>query len=333
MIAKPLKSIPKRRKVRTPVTVCIAAVAERGTLIGVSDRMLTAGDVEFEPGQAKMWSFSSAIWALIAGDISIQGEILNKVDTEIRRRIAADPEVWVSVKEVAELYCQRYRELLRSRAEAAILHPLNLTLSSFLTKQSKLSPELVISLADKLSTYDFDSHLEVLFIGNDHEGPDEKSVYVHLYATDGDKLSDLTSVGFAAIGIGKSHAESQFMFSGHWPSKPFEETFLLAYTAKKRAEVAPGVGKDTDMVVIGPGLGHSLKVEEKHIEGLEKIYQKSITGNAKAINTAVDETKNFVKKVRREYEAREKASRAATQSAESEHAPKSSASRRSKGQQ
>jgi hypothetical protein len=184
------------------VTVCVAAIADRGVLVGASDRMLTAGDVEFEPAQAKMWSFSSAIWALIAGDISIQGEILTKVDNEIRQRITAHPEVWVSVKEVAELYCKRYRELLRSRAEAAILHPLNLTVSSFLTKQSKLSPELVMSLADKLATYDFDSHLEVLFIGNDHNGHDEKSVYVHIYAIDGDKLSDLTQVGFAAIGIG-----------------------------------------------------------------------------------------------------------------------------------
>jgi hypothetical protein len=310
------------------VTVCVAAVAEKNTLIGVSDRMLTAGDVEFEPAQAKMWIFSSAVFALISGDTTIQAEILSKVDHEVKRRIAAQPDVWVSVKEIAELYCKRYRELLRSRAEAAILYPLGLDLPSFLARQSKLNADLVVSVSEKLTVYDFESPLATLFIGNDHDGPDEKGTYAHLYATEGDKLSDYTPVGFAAIGIGKFHAESQFMFSGHWPSKPFHETLLLAYAAKKRAEVAPGVGRDTDMVVIGPSLGFSLKVEDKHIAGLERIYQKSRTSGMRAINTAVSETKNFLEKVREEYATREKSiSEPATQSADPKDVPKSKPSR------
>jgi hypothetical protein len=40
---------------RKAVTVCIGAVADKNTLIGISDRMLTAGDgqIEFETGQVK----------------------------------------------------------------------------------------------------------------------------------------------------------------------------------------------------------------------------------------------------------------------------------------
>lgn len=302
------------------MTVCVAAVSDRSTVVGVSDRMLTAGDVEFEPAQAKMWPFSSAVIGLVAGDFTVQAEILAVVDSEIKRRIAANPDEWVPVKQVAELYCKRYRELLRSRAEATILHPLGLDLNSFLAKQSEMNPNLVVEIAERLTRYDFDSPLAMLFIGNDHDGPDEELTYVHLYATDGAKLSDYSQVGFAAIGIGKFHAESQFMFSGHWPSKPFHETLLLAYAAKKRAEVAPGVGKDTDMVVIGPGLGVSQKVEDRHIAGLEKIYQKSRTATGKATKSALNETKEFVEKVRKEYadaEAKkEPASAAPAQSAE-----------------
>lgn len=70
--------------------------------------------------------------------------------------------------------------------------------------------------------------------------------------------------------------------------------------------MAPGVGKDTDIVVIGPGLGSALKVEDRHIAGLEKIYEKSRSRSAKIINTAVDETKEFVQRVRQEYEAKAK---------------------------
>jgi hypothetical protein len=292
--------------------------------------MLTAGDVEFEPAQAKMWAFSTAAWALISGDLTIQGEILTGVDTEIKRRIAAQPSEWIPVKEIAELYCKRYRELLRRRAEAAILHPIGLDLPTFLATQGDLSQNVVADLVEKLTTYDFDSQLATIFIGNDHSGPDEKLVYVHLYTTEGDKLSDYSQVGFAAIGIGKVHAESQFMFSGHWPSKPFHETLLLAYTAKKRAEVAPGVGKDTDMVVIGPGLGQTLKVEDRHLAGLEKIYQKNQSTNTKATNIALAETQQFVEKVRKEYTRAAKKNAPPAQSAT--EPPKRSTSRKSKGQ-
>jgi hypothetical protein len=79
-------------------------------------------------------------------------------------------------------------------------------------------------------------------------------------------MSWLTTVGFAAIGIGKAHAESQFTFSGYWPIKPFHETLLLTHASKKRAEAAPGAGKATDVLVIGPGLGKLLKVEDRHVE-------------------------------------------------------------------
>jgi len=290
------------------VTVCVAAMAEKNTLVGASDRMLTAGDVEFEPDQYKIWMFATAIVALVAGDSTLQSEILKRVDIEVKRWINNDPKTWVSVKDVASLYCKKYRELLREHAEADILSPLGLDIDKFLRRQGKMRPEFLASIAEKLTEYDFPSLLETIFIGTDNDGPlgekGEKFVYPQIYATERDKVACLTTVGFAAIGSGKSHAESQFMFSGHSPLKPFNETILLTYAAKKRAEVAPGVGKVTDMVVIGPGLGPLLKVEDKHIERLDKIYQKSRAGATKAVVRAKAETATFVADVRREYAER-----------------------------
>jgi len=79
---------------------------------------------------------------------------------------------------------------------------------------------------------------------------------------------------------------------------------LLAFAAKKRAEAAPGVGKNTDMVVIGPGLGTNLKVEDKHIKELERIYNRSRHSTEKAVKQAQKETKKFVEEVREEYRLR-----------------------------
>jgi hypothetical protein len=155
----------------------------------------------------------------------------------------------------------------------------------------------------------------------------ERLIYTHLYATEKDTLTNFTSVGFAAIGIGKSHAESQFMFSGHWPLKPFDETVLLSYAAKKRAEVAPGVGKATDMVVIGPMLGFSIKVEDEHIVELDRIYQKSRRSDDRAVKIAQSETKEFIARVRPGYDRKTE-----TPQAESPTAPTPSESDVSRSQ-
>jgi hypothetical protein len=178
-----------------------------------------------------------------------------------------------------------------------------------------MSPEFVQSLADKLTEYEFPSLLEAIFMGTDNDGPldprGEKLVYPQIYATEKDKFACLSTVGFAAVGIGKPHAESQFMFSGHWPAKPFAETVLLTYAAKKRAEVAPGVGKVTDMVVIGPGLGLVLKVEDQHIAKLDRIYQKSRASASKAVDRAKGETAKLIEEIKKEYAERaEKAKKA-----------------------
>jgi hypothetical protein len=290
------------------VTVCLAAIAEKSMIIGISDRMLTAGggEIEFEPEQGKYWVFSPSIIALISGDATIQGELMKQVHIEVKSWINADPKKWVRVKDVASLYCQKFRELRREWAEAEILHPLGLDIPSFPSSQTSMSSDVVAKIGDRLLSYEFPSTLEVIFMGMDQDGPlndkSEQLNYTQLYVTYNDRLSWLTTVGFAAIGIGKSHAESQFTFTGHWPLKPFYETLLLAYAAKKRAEAAPGVGKSTDILAVGPNLGESRKVEDVHMKELDKIYQKSRGTSSKATEKAKIETKAFVERVKAEAE-------------------------------
>jgi len=189
---------PKRLPKGTAVTVCIAAMAEKSILVGACDRMLTAGETEFEPGQYKMWAFSRAIIALIAGDATLQSEIMKRVDIEIKRQINLDPTIWISVRDIASLYCKKYRELLREHAESDLLRPLGLSIDSFLKRQREMSPEFVQSIAKKLTKYKFPSLLETIFMGSDNDGPrgpnGEKFTYAQIYATQEDKMACLTTV-------------------------------------------------------------------------------------------------------------------------------------------
>lgn len=286
------------------MTVCVAAIADYSFIIGASDRMLTAGDVEFEPETAKLWRFSPSIFALVAGDMATQAEILKEVNKETQTWILADTKKWMRVKDVASLYCKKYRELRRDKAEAAILYPLGLTLQSFLGQQSSMHPEQVEKIANQLIEYELPSIEEAIFIGIDHDGPlgptGEEQIYTQLYTTERDKLSYLSSVGFAAIGYGKAHAESQLMFYGHNPKRSFDDTLILTYAAKKRAEVAPGVGKATDMIVIGAGVGVSYMIEPHHIADIDDIYQKNRKVTERGIARAQRETAKFTARVRKD---------------------------------
>ena len=142
-------------------------------------------------------------------------------------------------------------------------------------------------------------------MGIDTDGPvhiktGEKAVYPQLYAIDGDKAACMNTAGFAAIGIGKSHAESQIMLAGHSPMRSLSDSALLVYTAKKRAEVAPGVGKETDMVTIGPQIGTFSKIEDKHIGYLDKIYDRITKSNKSILNKAQEEVSKYVEELKRE---------------------------------
>ena len=64
------------------------------------------------------------------------------------------------------------------------------------------------------------------------------------------------------------------MFQGHTPASPMAETMLLAYVAKKRAEVAPGVGTETDIFFFGPGLGSFSTLNEVLTKKLKEEYEK-----------------------------------------------------------
>jgi hypothetical protein len=126
-------------------------------------------------------------------------------------------------------------------AESNVLAPLGLTGESYFKRQKELAPTLVRQIAADLASWFSSRVAEAIVTGKDAQG-------VHIYVSDGNGgISCRDSIGFASIGIGASHADSQFMAAGYHPLQPLPETLSLTFSAKKRAEAAPGVGKGTDM--------------------------------------------------------------------------------------
>jgi hypothetical protein len=93
------------------------------------------------------------------------------------------------------------------------------------------------------------------------------------------------------------------MFTRHAWNADFPDTLMLTYYAKRKAEVAPGVGRGTDMVVVGPGLNTLTPVGDHVIERLEKEYSRIIRSQTSAFSRAKENMRTYVDELTREAEA------------------------------
>jgi len=261
------------------MTVCIAVIAGKA-VIGASDRLVTAGDVQFQPKTPKIKALTNSIVAMTAGDAFLQSEILDGVTAEVLAAVSADPHEWLSVRSIADLYCDRWAEIKRHRAEHAILKPLGLTTKEFLEEQSSMDHKAVEDISNGLIQFVLPG-VACLIAGIDGTGP-------HIFAIYDGVPMQVDSVGFAAIGIGGRHAESQLMLAQYAPDMAASAAMMLVHLAKSRAEVAPGVGPDTDMFVIGPEVGTYGAVPENVMcylrEQVKKMQaeEKRLLGEAQA---------------------------------------------------
>jgi len=221
-----------------PMTVCIAAIctwpADNGLMIvGASDRMLSAHDIKFEPPQQKIYYFHERAIALTAGDPYAQIAI----NGEVSRALAEKPRK--TIQEISDLYADAFSCYRRRAAEAKFLKPLGLDANSFMDRSQDFRSDLVSDLRLDMQRLPLD--VETIIAGVDDSGP-------HLFViTDPGVVSCADAVAFAAIGSGKSHADSHFMMARHTRRAPSHTALLNTYIAKRRSEVSPTVGGATDL--------------------------------------------------------------------------------------
>lgn len=266
--------LPRRdgRRNRRPMTVCIAALCTWSAtppvlmIVGASDRLLTAGDIEFEPSQQKIYQFTPAIVALVAGDAHAQISICDATRARFALQAAG------SVEEVANAYADELSKYRRKHAEYKYLKPLGLDIDNF------LSSSMASSLAFDMTNFKLE--IETIITGSDNTG--YHIFIVHEPGT----VRCADSIGFAAIGMGQRHAESTFMFQRYSRQWLFQRALLLTYAAKKRAEVAPGIGVTTDFFYIG--FGGFQPIHTTIVDEIDATY-KQLDATCREANEAAGE--------------------------------------------
>jgi hypothetical protein len=233
-------------------------------VVGAADRMLSTPDTEWEPAERKLWALSDSIAAVGSGDTELIAELLTPVREVVQERGSKQQGGWL-VESVGKVYQARYKNVKAARSESEFLTPLGLTWRTFVSRQKELNDTVAVSAATELWKFNL-PRVEVLFAGIDRKG-------AHIFYSNDGSLAWCDQVGFAAVGTGASHASSQLMFRHHSKYAGAADTMFSVYSAKKRAEVAPGVGKATDMFVIGSQIGSFYHVPGPILSQLEEIYQ------------------------------------------------------------
>jgi len=302
-----MAKLPRRKRRKfLDVTVCIAAICERNIILGAADRMITSGDIEFEPSDKapvppvfKIEFIMNSITAMTAGDSGFQSEAMLYVRAAIWAQIHASPTVWPTVRDAVGHYIDFYNQKKLREAEAKFLLPFDLDRKSFRTEQKEMAPKVAAHLTAEMIGYDVEYEVETIFTGVDDTG-------AHIYQLRENEYMSCDSVGFAAIGSGGRHAESQFMLARHSRTSMLDETLYLIHHAKKQSEIAPGVGEATDMFTIGPQKGTFAwlggtawpKPGIINMARLDAIYDSAQDKRAKIIEESKREMKSYVDEIR-----------------------------------
>jgi 20S proteasome alpha/beta subunit len=250
------------------MTVCIAAVCgathdDGPFVITAADRMITIGDLEYEPNQTKTIYLATQTVALVAGDMQLHAAVAPRVNARIKD-YTSDHGGTITVSAIAEFYAEEFGYHRRVMAEREILVPRGLSFDRFLSRQATMSQHQVSEIDNRLASYCIES--SAIIAGIDETGG-------HIWVVENPGIANCYDTPyFACIGSGASLAEAQFMVKGFDKTWSLPQSIWLAYEAKARAESAGGVGHQSDLIIIARG-GKRVPLGDTDKDMLWKLFQ------------------------------------------------------------
>jgi 20S proteasome alpha/beta subunit len=275
------------------VTVCVATLFtwNLGTLdkpaptraaIVMADRKITSGDIEYEPSQQKIAFITPRALITVAGDLAAHSEAIRRTLEQLRQRSEIQPY------DLAAVYGQSIQSIRQKQAEDKHLSPLGLNLDMFLSQQREYSDWFVERITNQMQGF-VGPDVEALVAASD-------GLDVHIFHVDHlGTISNMSDLGFAAIGIGAWHARSRLMQSGYSNTANFARAVTETFAAKKSAEIAPGVGKFTDAYALFKTGIEPLRSDV--YEKCKEIYEVKTAKRATFDDEAINELGEYISKL------------------------------------
>ena len=223
------------------LTICIAALYDNGKgVIIAADLMTTAQfpiSYEFEREDVEkivQISESVCVYALISGNVIFANEVIESA----RKKIIA--EGLKGTAEIAEQLRKSYQKIRLNHIIRNELESRGLNLDTYYQNQQKLLAPIVQMIDGQLRGWN--PRVEFIVVGKD-----ESSCHIYTVINPGDQACQ-DSIGYVAIGTGAPHAIYSLIES-YRKSLNKDAVLKLIELAKKRSEVAPGVGSETKIVI------------------------------------------------------------------------------------
>jgi hypothetical protein len=235
-------------------------------IIAASDRMLSDGGlgIEYEASRWKTLMIGKTHMVFVAGELTFNSLALGRLVEQMQVREA------LTTRAIAEAYGSIVSQLAFERAAKRIVEPLGISAKRWQSDDLKWQdiglPEGVLSqVLDQLQSETVDCEAIVL-------GCDGREA--HLVRVDNRGVLTLhDDIGFVSIGSGGIHASGYYMQAPYTHVLGYHRALLLTYFGKKRAEVAPGVGRSTNMFLITEDGAN--EISDFELTALEKSFARA----------------------------------------------------------
>ena len=250
------------------MTVCIGALCDRAKAAVIcADRELTVAalSLEFEHQESKIDLISSQTVVMSSGDALLAAEVIGKMPSLPSGSVPP-------IRQIAESLRDAYITVHLERAEQVILRPRGMTFEQFRKEGAQtLLAQVYINVDQQLFNFGIGA-VDFLVVGVDGTGSHIFRVHYN-GVVGGSWMEWCDKIGSRAIGSGSSHAAMLLSLEGQHRRMTIAETLFNVYSAKKSAELAPGVGRSTDLAVMtASGL---VTIPESAIDALEELRAKT----------------------------------------------------------
>ena len=238
------------------MTICIAAICDKGNACVISaDREITlpSAALEYEHNERKIDVLSKTCVVMSSGDALYAAEVISKTRSSISH--GKDTTILSIAESLKDIFIATHQ----NRAEAVFLIPKGWTLKEFKEKgHQQIQQPSYQEIQNQLFTFSI-GVVDFLVAGVDSTGSHIFRVHYNGIAG-GSWLEWCDKIGHREIGAGFLHASIHLSLEGQFSGSNLADSIFNVYSAKKISELAPGVGKATDLAII---TAHGIKFFDK----------------------------------------------------------------------
>jgi len=244
------------------MTVCIAALAENEkSVVLASDKMISKQmpPIEYEHDVEKIVKMTDNFYVLIAGTVNNAIDIINKAKPQIRENQNPNEKFEKMKKAYADYRDEKIvDEILRSQG----FH----SLQDFQSRQQSLNQNVANQIQGLIGKANLQTIMTLVAFDNEKC---HLKVLIH-------PGSLVNPIEYATTGSGELHATQSLIGAKYKKSDDLDAATYLVFEAKKRAEVAPGVGLLTEMIVLSKqddGTIKERRLTEEDLGKLAEVYE------------------------------------------------------------